>query len=342
MLKAPGPRAARQGMYTSAQFAAQARSDLRQAQSIARASASGDVLGTAMFLAQQAMEKQFKSALLRVGEAIEVGLEEGFYRKTLNHAVHQHPARFYQECIDGISLPKSPKVEGIARGRMGMLERPGKVWDPKFYRPEIKFLLFQYYLGASMTPEDARRLDAHLDAILEKIGCGGPSEHRFSASRAGGRPGEDMDEGIDNVISDREVLQRHRDGFAGMPHNAFVARSLENVLGDRLDIISEVSRGHGLFAGGTCGGDAALMILDYGVFAVSLCSPTYVYLVPHYVYGRYPTRLPDGRISTDVYASRRDSVLARLFVNVQHDYDQMRRVCEGIGVLREAWRGSAP
>jgi len=81
------------------------------------------------------------------------------------------------------------------------------------------------------------------------------------------------------------------------------------------------------------------MILDYGALAVAMRAPSYVYLLPHYLLGRYPTRLSGGKTSSEIYASQRDAILARLFVNVQYDHDQMRLVSGQIDGLHAAWQG---
>lgn len=322
-------------MYSSAQFAAQSRSDLAQAQAIARASASGDALGTAMFLAQQAMEKQFKSALLKVAEAVGAVLEEGFFKETLSHTVHQHPAEFYQKCLEGSRLPTSLWANGIAGRTMDMLRRTGRVWDPKFYGRGIRLLLFQYYLGMPMDPDDLRRLNAHLDSIMKKIGGRddppNPTRREFSSP-----PGN---EPMDGVISDSVRLRRLRCGFADIPDNVAVVRELEQLFGNRLDFIRHTAGRRRLSPEATGEGDAALMILDYGALAVAMRAPSYVYLFPHYELGRYPTRLSGGKTSSEIYAAQRDAVLSRLFVNVQYDHDQMCLVGEQIGRLHVAWRG---
>jgi len=320
--------------YSSVQFAMQARSDLGQAQAIARACTSGEALGTAMFLAQQSMEKQFKSTLLRTCEALGVGLDEKFFKKKLNHAVHKHPTVFYQKCLEGIRQPTSPRADKIAERTMGMLKRVGKVWDPGFYDQDIRILLFQCYLE-DLPQGDEAKLDAHLAAIFGKINkCDGSSEmpkHKFSCSQ--------KSEPMDAIISDRARLQRLRDGFARMPDNLATTRAVGQMFGNRLDFIRNIAGRRRMSPEATDGGDAALMILDYGALAVAMHSPNYVYLVPHCLLGRYPTRISTGKITTEVYASQRNAVLARLFVNVQYDYDQLCRVNGCIGEMCAAWQG---
>lgn len=315
--------------YSSKQFAVQARFDLEQAQAIARANTSGEALGTAMFLAQQSMEKQFKSALLKVGESLGAGLDEGFFKRALSHAVHQHPGKFYQKCLEAIGRIDDPTAGKIVKKRLCQLEHIGKIWDPGFYDSEIRFLLFQYYLEVDLPQGDRDKLDAHLASIFEKINmCDNSSEspkHRFSSAHKSAP--------MDSVISDKGKLQEHRDWLASLPHNVSVRHEMEQVFGRRLDIINQIIEGRRLATGAPGRSEAALMILDYGALAVVMHSPNYVHLFPHYLLGRYPTRLPTGRLCTEIYASQRDAVLSRLFVNVQYDHDQLCQASERVGEL---------
>jgi len=236
--------------HTSEQFARQAESDLAHAQAIALAHASGDALGTAMFLAQQAMEKQFKSALLRVGEAVGAVLEEGLFKQTISHTVHQHPAEFYQKCLEGIRRPTSAWANRAAGRTMCMLGRVGNIWDPEFCNHGIRLLLFQYYLGMRMSPNDLRRLDSHLASIFKKIGGGNGSpelpRHKFSSPPKA--------EPMDGVMSDEALLRRLRDGFAGLPENVATERELGKMFGNRLDIVRHVAGRRSLSPAATDGG----------------------------------------------------------------------------------------
>ena len=109
--------------HLSVQFAKQARSDLGMAQAIAIANESGDALGTAMFLAQQSMEKQFKSALLMAGEAIEASLDGKFVIGALDHVIHHQPATFYQKCLEGIGRPCGPEPGDSSKTVLEQLEQ---------------------------------------------------------------------------------------------------------------------------------------------------------------------------------------------------------------------------
>jgi len=326
----PRGKAAERGMYhSSEQFARQAGSDLGQAQAIARASTSGDALGTAMFLAQQSIEKRFKSIYLQVCESVEIEPDGEFFRQVLGHIVHLRPAEFYRMALEGIGYPFGDEPVKFVEARLKHLAHVGQIWEPKFYNRPIRSLLFQYFLEAPMPKDGCRKLDAHLSSIFSIInkldGSDESPRHQFCGRREADR--------MDDIIADRQRLQECRDGFAGMEPRACLRLLLEGVFGRRLDVINGIVDGHRLLPRATSKNYAMLTILDYGTVAASYLSPGYVYLFPHAMIGRYPTRLPTGELSTDIYASQRNAILARLFVNVQYDYGQLCAVGERIGEL---------
>lgn len=305
------------------------------AQAIAARNESGDALGTAMFLAQQSMEKQFKSALLRVGEAIGAGLDEKFVGGTLNHVIHHRPAAFYQKCLEGIGHPAGSGLGDSARTTLDQLEQIGKIWNPDSYDAQIKNLLFQYSLGVCLRRDLLDRLDSWLRSVFEKINkCDNSSEcppiKFFNQSAP---------ESMDSVISDTRKLGQYRASSEAHPLHASERLELERLFARRLGGIRQIIDRRRLSPKATDRGDTMLRILEFGTFAVAFYSPKYVFLVPHLVFGRYPTVLPTGQISTEVYASQRNMILYQLFVSVQYDYDQMCRVNEQIGRLCEASRG---
>ncbi|MDD9826411.1 MAG: hypothetical protein OXU86_06560 [Thaumarchaeota archaeon] len=320
--------------YLSAQFAKQARSDLGMAQAIAIANESGDALGTAMFLAQQSMEKQFKSALLMVGEAIEAGLEGKFVSGVLNHVIHHRPATFYQKCLEGIGRPVGLGLDDSTKTMLGQLEQIGKIWDPDSYDTQVQNLLFQYSLGVYLQPDLLDRLYSWLCSVFEKINkCDNSSEFPPIPFFNQGAP-----DSMDSIISDRQKLEQYRASSAAHPLHASERHVLERLYGKRLGQINQIANRRRLSPKATDRGDIMLQILEFGTFAVALHSPKYVYLVPHLVLGRYPAMLPTGQISTEVYASQRNMILYQLFVNVQYDHDRLCKVNEQIGRLCEAYR----
>lgn len=320
--------------YLSAQFAKQARSDLGMAQAIAIANESGDALGTAMFLAQQSMEKQFKSALLMVGEAIEAGLEGKFVSGVLNHVIHHRPATFYQKCLEGIGRPVGLGLDDSTKTMLGQLEQIGKIWDPDSYDTQVQNLLFQYSLGVYLQPDLLDRLYSWLCSVFEKINkCDNSSEFPPIPFFNQGAP-----DSMDSIISDRQKLEQYRASSAAHPLHASERHVLERLYGKRLGQINQIANRRRLSPKATDRGDIMLQILEFGTFAVALHSPKYVYLVPHLVLGRYPAMLPTGQISTEVYASQRNMILYQLFVNVQYDHDRLCKVNEQIGKLCEAYR----
>lgn len=316
--------------YSSVQFAKQARSDLEMAQAIAKTGKSGDALGTAMFLARQSIEKQFKSILLRVGEATTAGLNEKFISSTLSHTIHHRPAEFYQKCLEGIGHPGGP-----ARARLEQLEQIGKIWDTDLYDYQTRNLLFLYSLGVPLPQDELNKLDSYLRSVFERINkCDNSTESppiKFFNQSA--------PDSMDSIVSDWRQLKQYRANSAAHPLHVRERLALERPFGRLLAKVRQIAGERRRAPRAADKGDMLLAILEYGTFAVALLSPKYVHLVPHLVLGRYPAVLSTGQVSTEVYASQRNMVLLQLFVNVQYDYDQLCKANTRIGEMCEIYRG---
>jgi len=308
----------------------QAQSDLEMAQVIAKANDSGDALGTAMFLAQQSIEKQFKSILLRVAEAAAAGLDEKFVSGVLGHVIHHRPGAFYRKCLERIGRHGGPD-----KARLEQLEQIGKTWDPDLYDSQTRSLLFLYSLGVALPQRELDRLDSYLGSVFEKINrCDNSTESppiKFFNQSAPDHMG--------SVILDRQHLEQYRASVAAHPLHIQERLVLDRHFDRLLKRVRQAADQGRQSPKAASKSDMLLMILEYGTFAVALLSPKYVYLVPHLVLGRYPTVLPTGQISTEVYASQRNMVLLQLFVNVQYDYDQLCRVNARLGEMCEVYRG---
>jgi len=61
-------------------------------------------------------------------------------------------------------------------------------------------------------------------------------------------------------------------------------------------------------------------VTDFGFGVLRNHVHTYVRLFPHTMMGRYPTRLADGKLTTDIYESQENSVLYSLYVTIPHNY----------------------
>lgn len=316
-------------VYSSKQFAKQAKSDLGQAQAIARENRSGEALGTAMFLAQQSMEKQFKSTLLKICEAMKADLGEEFFKKTLNHVIHHNPGKFYRRCLMEIGCADGPALRGSAKTRLEQHEDIGKIWDSDFYNFEIQSLLFRYFLLAPMKKTEYERLDSHLNSIFGIIGRLDNSSElptiEFSK--------QSFDFPMDRVVLDRHELQEHRDSFAGQNDHPYERHVLEGAFSASMGAVNHIVDRRRLLPKATAERSMMLEVLGYGVDAIALLSPRYFYLLPHRLLGRYPDRLFTGQPSTEIYAAHRNVVLAHLFITVHYDYGQLCQVGERIDDL---------
>jgi len=99
--------------HTPEEFMRQSSSDLKQAQTIARNDQEGHALGTAMFLAQQCVEKSLKSMFLRLSEMVVLPREPDITLKTLGHSIYRDAHRIYSGYIEAHKFPHIPQAAGI-------------------------------------------------------------------------------------------------------------------------------------------------------------------------------------------------------------------------------------
>jgi len=98
--------------HTPEEFMRQSSSDLKQAQTIARNDQEGHALGTAMFLAQQCVEKSLKSMFLRLSEMVVLPREPDITLKTLGHSIYRDAHRIYSGYIEAHKFPHIPQAAG--------------------------------------------------------------------------------------------------------------------------------------------------------------------------------------------------------------------------------------
>jgi len=316
--------------YTSAHFAGQAASDLGSAQALARESRSGYSLATAMYLAQQSMEKQLKSTVLRLDEVLKVGLEGEFYKSTLGHTFYARPDKLYLRCVRGSGFSRGlddrdalesayAGFYGHVKGDLDHLKRFGASFGPKFFGGRTQGLLLQHCLRAHLHDVELRELDSYAHGISRRMHGGSPIAE--TPSRFVNRRPKD---GMMRILSDESFLAGlRREYYRG--HSRVVDLSdAENLFMSHAQKMQNVQDGHGegKISLETAKKLVRVVMAQYALISLAWFGGSYMRMIPHATLGRYPQTLHNGRATTDVYASQANDVLHELFVVA--DYNHMR------------------
>ena len=135
-------------------FAEHAASDLKYAQTIARSDQSGHSLATAMYLAQQSIEKQLKSVVINMDKKMKLGKSESI-AKALGHHLYPKLYEIYDRQIadldDSLALLNrlffkdggndAKNMAPLAHGFKLMNE----LWTMHLDKPKLQSLLWQNY-----------------------------------------------------------------------------------------------------------------------------------------------------------------------------------------------------
>lgn len=316
--------------YTSAHFAGQAASDLKSAQALARESRSGYSLATAMYLAQQSMEKQLKATVLRLDEVLKVGLEEGFYSKILGHTFYSRPHKLYLRCVRGAGFPRGlddkDALESAyagfyrhARDGVDHLKKFGEAFGPKFFDVYTQGLLLQHCLRVHLHNSELRELDSYAHGIFRKMHGGSPIAE--TPSRFVNRKPKD---GMMRVLSDKAFLARLRRAYYQDYSRVVDLSDAENLFMSYAQKTQNIQDGHeeGKITPETAKKLVRVAIAQYVLISLAWFGGSYMRMIPHATLGRYPRTLHNGRNTTDIYASQANNVLHELFVVA--DYNHMR------------------
>jgi len=316
--------------YTSAGFEGQAASDLRSAQAIARDCQSGHALATAMFLAQQSMEKNLKSAILRLDENLRIGLGEGFYRNGLGHTIYARPDLLYLNCLKGIGFPRGlddrDALESAYAGfydhvkmDLDRFKKFGKSSGPELFSQRIQDLLLLHCLRVRLPDGELRELDTYARKIFEAMHAGDPAARR--PSRFANR---EPKAGMLAILTDGALLKRLR-----LSHYQDDSRVID--LSDNENLVMSLAQKAQNIEEGRKAGKVSpkvakrlvgVVAIQYAVISLAWFAGSYLRLLPHSTRGRYPRTLHNGRSTTEVYASQLDNVLYEVFVVA--DYNHMR------------------
>ena len=326
-------------IYTSAGVEAQASSDLRSAQAIAKSNQSGQALGTAMFLSQQSMEKHLKSIVLRLDEALEIGLGEGFYRKRMGHVVYSHPKDLYLECVRRIGFPRGlddrdalesayPGFYEDVKAGHDFFEKLGKTWDSKFFGKRTQELALQHSLRSPLPDSELQELDKYAHNVLENVYRDRDFEVIVSKF-ANEEPRADMAP----IVLDESLLARSRSLYAGQVRRVNERSNSENLFVEGAQKMKNVRKQ--IKAGEMSSEHAKRLVriemVEYAIPGLVEFSRPYLRTYPHHELGRYPQKLGSGKMTTDIYAAQRNDVLYELFVVADYNHARMTHVSRHVG-----------
>ena len=325
-------------IYTSTGFEEQAASDLKQAQANAMANQSGNVLGMAMFCAQQSMEKRLKSIVLKLDEELKIGLDEKFYKKRLGHAVYSRPKELYLRCFKAIGFPRGLDDRGaLESARQGLyedikvgydyLEKLGETWQPRFFDRHTQELLMQHSLRVPLPDSELKELDRYIRKVLDKV----YKDTGFSVhvSRFGNK---EPSAGMVSIISDSRLLEGSRRLYAERDQLVIELSNNENLFMSGVLKVKKI-RGE-LKAGEVSPKDAKRLVgvevVEYAIPSLARFSSPYLRTYPHHELGRYPQKLSSGKMTTDIYAAQRNDVLYELFVVADYNHTRMSYVSKHV------------
>jgi len=314
-------------------FREQAEADFRAALSVPRRDLPGQAIGISMFLAQQCVEKQPESIILGINGALD--LEKGDrFLPGLGHrlcpTLHKIRGRF----VKRPGMPPAPVLRHMDPGTAGgafagngrVPGGMGRVWE-KYAAPTSRIRMCVWKHSPHAGPDPGELADTNRFLRGGLVGLPGTLGRRGAASRPPGSLTNDLEPpppmrevtksqaGTDAAYSEY-TGGRRRAGMRKL-RDAHVATQDRIFPGAGLACLGELERG-------MRGRAAARLVAEFAFEAASFQAYRYVVIYPHNLLGRYPERLPDGRTTTEVYASGADIALHRLCNEARFGLDLLR------------------
>ena len=322
-------------------FAEHAASDLRQAQAMATFDQSGHVLATAMYLAQQSTEKQLKSIIINMDEKMGLDNSESIAR-LLGHQLYSGLHKFYDRQIAGLDIPpmKNSYIQYNSQHAKNVVllkdffGKMGKFWTSHSTNPRLQSLFWLQSLGIRLKDADVLLLHSthtqYVDSMLDLATTTDTKVPPMPKNDYVRRPMLD-------AIMDDALLASYRGRYA--------RAELNTIDRHRLGTTFEQFRAFLLLFPNPVpapfhadGAVAKNIAFTFGILILLLEQYQYLILLANNSYGRYPKRLEDGRITTDVYASQADTVMHCLLVDVPYRLGQLRANSGRLDVLLDMGR----
>ena len=322
-------------------FADHAASDLKQAQTIARSDLSGHALATAMYLAQQSVEKQLKSIIINMDEKMGLG-KSGSIARSLGHPLYSGLYEFYGKQIDDLdtqflevsSLQHGTKPAKNMAHMKRFFEQMKTFWTYHSKNPTLPSLFWQLNLGIKLKNADLRLLRSthvqYAQSMLDILATAGAEIPTLPDIDYVRRPMLD-------ALADGALLASYRGEYARTEINAIERCRLRRTFNmSRIILLSFQNMvPNPFYEGATMGKN---LVFSFGILILLFEQYQYLVLLANNRYGRYPETLEGGRITTDVYESQADIVLSNLFVGVPYRLGQLRANSGRLDVLLDTGR----
>jgi len=318
-------------MRLSDHYELQSMTDIGRAQAIAKVDQSGHALGTAMYLAQQSVEKQLKSIVLRMDEALGMGNVDRILR---GHSHEFYPSlyesyRLYIECPGRAlrrrwSVRPDPEAFAYTESVAKDFRDASSYWANYRNNRGILRLTWLRSLGASLPKEDLHKLnrwhEPQLAFVLDDAPASGGDDPKLAdVFPATGR--------IRTEILDDYAIAWHRVEHARAPANVQSRMALEGTLENtRLNLLQTLGNKHADIQAEL----ARMGLFEFGLHVMATLTQRYVLLYPHNSFGRYPEPVGNGLFTTDIYERQANDVLAYLFVIVPY---HLRELCASSGII---------
>jgi len=325
----------------SAHYELQSMVDIGRAQAMARTDQSGHALGTAMYLAQQSVEKQLKSIVLRLDEELDLGSVEKVLRG-LSHEFYPSLYKWYYRHLESEQLSTIRRYEGMINVENSRHEvesfashfrEASTYWEEYRKNRRIQVLTWMQSLDVGLPDEDFNEMNSWHKSQLEFVrdGMPGHGEHDLGPTDSISVPDQ-----IRLEVMDDEALARRRVTYADTPANSKARAGLADTFEEGNVCFLPYFKTE--FAGMCPIKVAKSVLFEFGFRILASMTQHYVLLYPHNTIGRYPEPIGDGLFSTDVYERHASFVMGYLFVIVPYHLRELRTNSERIDDLSRRGR----
>lgn len=327
---------------TSALFGEQAAADFRAAKSIPLHDLSGPALGLSMLHAQQCIEKQLKAIVLRLNEALEIDGSNRFLRR-LSHDFYPRLREIRGSFVKNLGMPPASvlRLMGLDDTGQGFVSNAHAIGHVASFWKEYaapgsvtQMSVWKRSLHVRMSRDE---LDA-LNTFVRKSATILPDMPESDGSWS--RPAKTLTNDFGRVPPMRSVIRdagRTGAGYSDCvwaPPRRGMQELHDEDLGRQDRLFSNLSlRRLGGLARSAQAQAVKRLVAEFAFGASAIAIYRYMTLYPHCRLGRYPERLPGGMTTTDIYESRADVVLHRIYNEARFSLGLLRDHDSKLGEL---------
>lgn len=328
-------------MRLSAHYELQSMTDIGRAQAIAKVDQSGHALGTAMYLAQQSVEKQLKSIVLRMDEELNLGSVDKVL-KGLSHEFYPRLYEWYYTHLEHDQLSTIARYEHMADFELSRREvesfashfrEASDYWEKYHADLHVQDLTWQQSLGKRLPDEDMLEMNSLHKSQIKFLQDDEPSSGELDLEFADSLSASNK---IRIDIMDNDALALRRVRYAATSANSHTRVVLADTFEEAgVTFLPGFKR---KYAGMQVAEHAKKAIFEFGFRVLASMTHQYTFLYPHSTMGRYPRQVGGSLFSTDVYEQQASFALAHLFVSVPHHLRVLRANSELVGSLADRGR----